>query len=145
MPFWKTKREGYIYVIRMIDSPHRYTMQGLIGCNHKIGKSTDVPTRRKAIGLIVPYHTYLVTTVPTIDIQWAETYVHRKLADVRTRGEWFRLSEYHMQWFYHVEEFNPDQQELLDEEFRYRTQEIIRPDDMPYPGNDSAGDLGWNW
>lgn len=149
MPFWKAGREGYIYVIRMIDSPHRFTSERTTGCSYKIGKSTDVPSRYKAIGLIVPYHTRLLIAIETVDMSWAEAYVHRKLTDVRIRGEWFQLTEYHMEWLHNIGDGHfrlmPGCQRRLDDEFHYRTIISVRPDDMPYLGNDSAADLKWDW
>lgn len=80
-------RSGYIYLMRLDKPDH----EGYYPC--KIGKSKDVPTRQRQIGLVLPYEVELVHFVAVNDMVQAETFLHEVYAPYRMRGEWFRLPQ----------------------------------------------------
>lgn len=78
---------GYIYLMRM-DAPDS---EGYYPC--KIGKSKDVPSRKKQIGVLLPYDLELVLSVAVDDMSAAERVLHSLYEPYRLRGEWFRLPQ----------------------------------------------------
>ena len=62
------------------------------GKYHKIGKSNSVGRRAYEVGLQLPEAVTLVHEIETDDPAGIEQYWHRRFADRRTRGEWFRLT-----------------------------------------------------
>jgi Meiotically Up-regulated Gene 113 (MUG113) protein len=87
-------RPGYIY---------------LVGGNdvYKIGKSKDVPSRLRSF-LQLPFKTRLIHAIPTSDMVWAETYLHRTFAHCRLNGEWFDLAPHEVEWICGLTALNPD-------------------------------------
>ena len=88
---------GYIYVLRLLDSPYLFTTHSREGCSYKIGKTTNRITRLKALGILLPQPAELIVTIPA-DVSWAEPYLHQKLANTRLNGEWFALTRHHLLW-----------------------------------------------
>lgn len=78
---------GYIYLMRMnvVDD------EGWYPC--KIGKSKDVPSRTKQIGLILPFELELIHFVQVNDMTRAERFLHSVYERYRMRGEWFRFPQ----------------------------------------------------
>lgn len=80
-------RAGYIYLMRVNHADD----DGYYPC--KIGKSKDVPTRQRQIGLVMPYEVELVHFVAVNDMVRAETFLHEVYEPYRMRGEWFRFPQ----------------------------------------------------
>lgn len=90
-----TTRPGYIYLVEGRDC-------------YKIGKTKDLPTRIRTIGIQLPFQTRLIHFIPTSDMVWAETYLHRTFADARLNGEWFNLNSDDVAWICAIQSINPD-------------------------------------
>jgi hypothetical protein len=96
-------RPGYIYVLQMYDSPHRFTSAHTTGCAYKIGLSIIPISRHKTIDVKSPYLIELLHTIAVDDMLSVERYFHKRLAAVHLRGEWFRLTEEQVHWFSKLE------------------------------------------
>lgn len=62
------------------------------GRDYKIGRSNDVARRRREVSLLLPTDLEHVHVIETDDPEGIESYWHRRFADRRIRGEWFRLT-----------------------------------------------------
>jgi hypothetical protein len=71
--------KGYVYLIRS-------------GRFHKIGHANDVGRRAYELRLQLPEKASIVHQIETDDPTGIEAYWHRRFADRRANGEWFRLS-----------------------------------------------------
>lgn len=82
---------GFVYVIKAIDenSRTRYV---------KIGKSTDPDRRLTEISPKMPFDCEIWRTYPSYFMSLGESYLHKKLAAYRVRGEWFRLEPEVERW-----------------------------------------------
>ncbi len=76
----QNKKEGFVYLL--------YSASNNL---YKIGRAKELNTRNKSIAKQSPVEVELVHYFKSKDSVEAEKMLHRKYANLRTRGEWFAL------------------------------------------------------
>ena len=104
---WLVGRDGYEDIISLlptkimigtpdIDTVNKSTKIGFVyliksGEFYKVGRSDDIERRFRQISIALPDKSELFHAIRTDDPSGIEAYWHRRFADRRANGEWFKL------------------------------------------------------
>lgn len=81
----KQPKKGYVYLIVGIDA------SGVRNC--KIGKSKDVQSRHRQLGIKMPFPIEVEHYIECADMHCIERYWHHMFQGKRLEGEWFNLTD----------------------------------------------------
>lgn len=77
---------GYVYILEAVGFKV-----------YKIGRTKNIDTRMKTL-IKLPFDTKLIHTIKTDNPTKTELELHRKFADLRVNGEWFKLSNENIEY-----------------------------------------------
>lgn len=82
LPKGRKPKSGVVYLIKA-DDTNRY----------KIGCTSNLKARLKALEIKNPYKLEVIHTIPSNDIEALEKALHDQFAQYRTHSEWFELTQ----------------------------------------------------
>ena len=99
---WVRRNDDFADLVKLLPAPIEEedstttAVEGLVyllksGGHYKVGRSDEIERRVKQISVALPEEVTLVHTIRTDDPPGIEAYWHRRIADKRANGEWFRL------------------------------------------------------
>ena len=80
-----------------VDTGHIYLVREVNGIHHKIGRAKDIDSRLSVFSVKLPFKVDLAFSFMSGDYKSAEAILHEHFASYRVDGEWFNLSEDHIE------------------------------------------------
>lgn len=93
-----TDNPGYVYIFRN-------------GHIFKIGKTTNLKARLKALRSGLVEDSELVHVIESTDHWWAERQLHKRFEKKRVKGEWYALSGPDLEWLTSKQRYDPPPRE----------------------------------